>query len=255
MIDRVRFLRSSWTPATVAALAAIVGVVAALSRTTAVFKPSPAAPAAASRTVVRFADSRNGEATGWGAHSAMSDLAPLFLPSDRNARLPPLPLREPGDGTLETQNVKFRFRETDAAVLLNFPPTTLLNGKPLGRIDDLDALAADDSLSIGFGFGRRPAAPIASPPRGGLIEVYAAGSGQLLLLQEIAEAVHPVWPQVWHPLEFLAAIEPGGLVGPLSLTVTSRVDSVDAFFRDYLARNFKLGERMAPGFYRIVVSP
>lgn len=255
MINLARLLRSPWTPAAFTALGASAGLLWALSRTSATFKPGAVAPVAPPRSVVQFSDRHTGGSAEWGSHSAMNDLAPLFLPSDRNARLPPLPPREPGDGTLETQNARFTFRETDAAVLTNFPPITAPNGKPIAQLTELDAPHLDDSLPISAGFGRRPAPLKPQPPRGGLIEVYASGSGQLLVLQEIAEDSHPVWPQVWQPLEFLAAVEPGGLVGPLSLTVTSRVDTVDAFFRDYLARTFKLGERLVPGFYRVVVAP
>ncbi len=255
MINAARLMRSSWTPAAVVALGVFASLVVILSRTTAVLKPAPASLITQPRPVVQFSDPRRGGAGDWRSHSAMKDLTPLFLPSDRNARLPPLPVREPGDGTLEAQNASFTYRESDAAALVNFPPSTALNGKQLARVNELDALHVDDAQSIGFGFGRRPAVLAPRPPRGALIEVYASGSGQLLILQEIAEEAHPLWPQVWQPLEFLAAVESGGLVAPLSLTTTSRIDTIDTFFRDYLSRSFKLGERLMPGFYRVVVSP
>ncbi len=255
MTSAARLLRSGWTSAAIVALAVLASVVLILSRTSAVSKPAPAASVTQPRTVVQFSDPRRSGAGEWRSHSAMNDLTPLFLPSDRNARLPALPVREPGDGTLDAQKARFTFREADAAVLANFPSSAAINGKQLTRATELDAFHADDSLSVGFGFGRRPAALAPRAPRGGLIEVYASGSGQLLLIEELAEDVHPLWPQVWQPLEFLAAVEPAGLVAPLSLTLTSRVDSVDAFFRDFIARKFKLGERMVPGFYRVVVSP
>jgi hypothetical protein len=60
---------------------------------------------------------------------------------------------------------------------------------------------------------------------------------------------------MWAPLEFLATVEAAGLVAPLTLTGRSGVDEVDAFFRNYLVRTFRLGERLPPGFYRITVSP
>jgi hypothetical protein len=56
-------------------------------------------------------------------------------------------------------------------------------------------------------------------------------------------------------MEFVAAVDPAGLVGPLVPTVRSGVEEVDNFFQNYLARTLRVGERLAPGFYRICVGP
>jgi hypothetical protein len=247
--------RFAWVSAGFAALVITGAGVFLLSRTS-VAPPRESVPSA-SRPLVRFAELGVQAGTGaWEVHSAMNDLTPLFLPSDRNARLPRLPLREPGDGTLDAETAKFRYREADAGVLSNFPPAATLNGKPLSQVSEIDGLhCGDQSNALAPGFGRRPSQVIPFPARGGLIEVFAAGTGQLIVREQIAYNSRPAWPQAWQPLEFLAAVETGGLVSPLSLTVASRVDAVDAFFRDYLARSFKVGERLAPGFYRVVVSP
>ena len=39
----------------------------------------------------------------------------------------------------------------------------------------------------------------------------------------------------WQPMEFIAAVDPAGLVGPLVPTARSGVDEVDAYFGRYLA--------------------
>ena len=59
----------------------------------------------------------------------------------------------------------------------------------------------------------------------------------------------------WQPAEFLIAVTPAGLLGRPVETVSSDVEDVDVFFRDYLARTLRLGERLPPGFYRVVVGP
>ena len=38
-------------------------------------------------------------------------------------------------------------------------------------------------------------------------------------------------------------------------TVSSDLEDVDVFFRDYLAKTLHLGERLPPGNYRVVVGP
>lgn len=256
MIQHGAPLRSGWLLGAFAAFAAGGLLIFALSRSAINLSPSLGVPAQSPRPVVRFSPpSAPSGAVAWEPHSAMDDLSPLFLPSDRNARLPTLPLREPGDGTLDAQPASFRFRETDASLLTNFPPATSVNGKPVSEATELDVLRADGAVPIASGFGRHSIVLGPTPPRGALIEIFASGSGQVLDVSEIGEDSHPLWPQVWQPLEFLAAVDSGGLVSPLSLIVASRVDNVDTFFRDYLARTFRVGERLAPGFYRIVVSP
>jgi hypothetical protein len=56
-------------------------------------------------------------------------------------------------------------------------------------------------------------------------------------------------------MEFMAAVDASGLVGPLVLTVHSDVAEVDAYFGRYLAETFRIGQRLEPGFYRICVGP
>jgi hypothetical protein len=249
-------LRSSWLAATLIACAAVGILVFSLRHTAIGLGPSASAGKSAYRPMVLLSKATAQTGVGaWDLHSMMNDLSPLFLPSDRNARLPALPLREPGDGTLDAETAILRFREADSAILLSLPPGITLNDKPLSQATELDGLRADYAASFASGLGRRQLPVVPAPARGGLIEVYASGSGQIIHIEELKEGLHPLWPQVWQPLEFLAAVDPSGLVSPLSLTVASRVDSVDAFFRDYLARTFRVGERLAPGFYRIVVSP
>jgi hypothetical protein len=59
----------------------------------------------------------------------------------------------------------------------------------------------------------------------------------------------------WAPVEFVARVDAAGLVGPLVVTERSGLEEVDVFFANYLARTLRVGERLAPGFYRICVGP
>ena len=56
-------------------------------------------------------------------------------------------------------------------------------------------------------------------------------------------------------MEFIAAVDTAGLVGPLVPTVRSTDADVDDYFGRYLAETLRVGQRLAPGFYRISVGP
>jgi len=53
----------------------------------------------------------------------------------------------------------------------------------------------------------------------------------------------------------MAAVDPAGLVGPVVPTVRSGVSEVDDYFARYLEETLRVGQRLAPGFYRISVGP
>lgn len=55
------------------------------------------------------------------------------------------------------------------------------------------------------------------------------------------------------PVEFLVVVEAGGLIGEPFLTAGSGWDEVDSFFRTYLVKSYRLGERLRPGRYRVVI--
>ena len=59
----------------------------------------------------------------------------------------------------------------------------------------------------------------------------------------------------WQPVEFMAAVDPSGLVGPLVRLVGSGVDAVDTAVKSMLVERLKVGQRLPPGFYRICVGP
>ena len=116
-------------------------------------------------------------------------------------------------------------------------------------------LEADGTGVAPVGFGREERRVRPEAARGGLLEVIAAGTGERVLTAELPEALVPPGGKAWEPLELLAIVDVAGLAGPLVVTESSRVEEVDAHFRRQLRQVFRLGERLAPGVYRVVVGP
>jgi hypothetical protein len=106
-----------------------------------------------------------------------------------------------------------------------------------------------------LGFGQQAILLKRLPARGGYIEVYDSNTGRLVLGEAVKVSDQPPSADGWEPMEFIAAVDAAGLVGPVVRTVGSGVEQVDGFFTRYLAENLKVGHRLAPGFYRISVGP
>jgi hypothetical protein len=107
-----------------------------------------------------------------------------------------------------------------------------------------------------LGFGRRDADREPLPRRAASAEAIAVGTGERVLQISVADARPPVPPgEWWRPPEFLAAVDPSGLVGPLVLVGRSGTEEVDNYFRNYLERTLRIGARLRPGFYRICIGP
>jgi hypothetical protein len=215
------------------------GVVATLVFGTLFRAPRPPAsppPAAKPAVTVAPPDTLLGEET------ALRDPAPLSLPTEWNSRPAP-PERDPG------------------VAFSSYPPEThfATDALALALPNDVPAKPADARLSNApgnpiLGMGRTDAPVPALGARGGLLEIAAAGTGEPVLSAILADA-HPPDGVFWHPLEFIAAVDAAGLVGPLVLSVPSSSDTVNAYFEGYLAQTFRVGDRLAPGFYHLRVEP
>jgi hypothetical protein len=240
--------RRRWIASGVAATAILTGVLALFRA------PSrPPASTLAGRPPVQLA--RPGTADPILREQAeMRDLAPLFLPTERNASLTIAP-RDPNRSLLEDQSPKLRFGEAEANVVKSFPPVALVNGRPAAQAGPLDLFSPDSVAASLAGFGREPAPIAPLPPRGGFVEVVASRSGERVLAEPITPAAGPSGEKQWGPVEFLALVDSAGLAAPLSVTAGSRVAEVDAHFSNYLSQVFRVGDRLAPGFYRITVAP
>jgi hypothetical protein len=87
------------------------------------------------------------------------------------------------------------------------------------------------------------------------VEIVDAGTGRSVFGAPVNDAQPPTSSVPWQPMEFMAAVDSSGLVGPVVPTTRSGVAEVDAYFGRYLADTLRVGQRLAPGFYRIVVGP
>jgi hypothetical protein len=153
--------------------------------------------------------------------------------------------REPG-----TAFAGFPARLTfaESGLALHLPPAAAVPENPA------EALAGDPPGAPFIGFGRSDLKVETLPPRGAYVEIVDAGSGKRVFGQPVADA-HPPSPSPWRPMEFVAAVDPAGLVGPVVATVSSGAGDVDDYFARYLAETLRVGQRLAPGFYRISVGP
>lgn len=240
--------RSRWTVAAGGALL-VVAALALMVR----LPPQPVAPTRTARAPVKLARTD-------AAHrveveeTMMRDLTPLFLPTDRNVRLAPPLLREPGETVFDLHPFSPDFAEAEPRVVRDLPAVATVNGVPMGSARPVDALRGEGNSAL-LGFGRREAVINQLPSRGAFIEVVAMATGQRVLGATLPLDGSPSTNQPWIPVEFIATIDAAGLALPLALTAGSRVDEVDAHFKNYLERKYRIGERLPPGFYRITVGP
>lgn len=184
----------------------------------------------------------------------MRDLTPLFLPTERNARLKQPPLREPGESVFELPAAGVAYLDGEPNLARNLPAVVTLNGKPLASARPIDALGSEDSVAA-LGLGRNEAVVVPAVARGGFVDVVALATGRRVHAEPLPVEARPPTEQPWFPLEFMGAVDAAGLIAPLTLTAGSRADEVDAHFRKYLAQAYRIGERLPPGFYRITVTP
>lgn len=190
-----------------------------------------------------------------GEETILRDLTPLFLPTERNASLRRLPVREPGQSVLDLEAPKLGMAISGWRFNDRLPPVITLQGRALAEVTPLAALQAITPDPAVPGFGRAPATVAPMQPRGGLIQIVRASDGSRLPPVVLDPEARPNTDQVWQPLEFLVKVGPAGLVAPPTITTRSGVEEVDVFYRNYLARIFRIGERLRPGFYRITVAP
>jgi hypothetical protein len=182
---------------------------------------------------------------------ALLDPDPLFLPTPYNASQPRLPAsirREPGAAS---QPVPAKYVFDDQQAGLTFPETVSIPANP---VESLTYGKAQNAYDVAGRFAREEK-PL--PARLATVEVLKAKSGQETLTADIAPADIPqaVILADWEPFELLAAVDVTGIVGLPVVVRSSKFEAVDSFFRSYLAREFHLGERVPPGFYRLRVGP
>ena len=239
MTAMLRTTQRHWAVAGAGA-AAVGALVVLLFRHATPPSPPPAqAPHRPTVTLVNATDQAlNDEAV-------LLDPTPLFLPTKWNATQRELAPPDPGGRFQGFDAPKLSFAENELKLGLPAPIAV-----PAGPAE---AVAADAPTAVLAGFGRVDVPEVGPAARGAFVEVRMAGNGRKVLAQAIPGA--PPGQGGWAPVEFVARVDAAGLVGPLVVTERSGLEEVDIFFANYLARTLRVGERLAPGFYRICVGP
>jgi hypothetical protein len=179
---------------------------------------------------------------------ALRDPTPLFLPTEWNASEDALAMnapREPG-GSFQDYAPHFVFPESE--LQLKFGETAEVPKKAA----EVFAISGASQSLLGLGQIDRELPTL--PVRGAFIEVVAANDGEVIMSQPLMDC-NPPEQGSWQPLDFLVAIDAAGIVRPPVLTESSRVTNVDSFFEEYLVKVLRIGERLAPGFYRVSIGP
>lgn len=174
------------------------------------------------------------------------DPKPLFLPTEWNYGQRPLPerlRRQPGQvfGTFDP--------------VLTFPEQGIkLYGVESTPVPEkLSDVLTQGNEAPFAGFGQIDAPRTALADRVGFLEVRRFTGGEPVISQTLRYFTLPRLD--YAPLEFLVVVSSAGLVGEPVLTRGSGWEEVDSFFRTYLVKTFRLGERLNPGRYRVLVGP
>lgn len=212
--------------------------------------------------------------------ATLLDWTPLFQPTQWNTARKDVAAPELG-GTFQSYRVPAKLGFADAELKLGRiePTESGANVPASGRLrtslelsepvvvprKPAEALADGLPGSLAVGFGRIDRPVVALPIHGAVVEIVTMGSGRAALpaqamaqVQALAAAAKPPKPPAgreWNAMEFFAAVDAGGLVAPPAITTRSGVEEIDSYFQNFLARTLRVGERLAPGFYRISVGP
>ena len=243
----IRRRRAGWWVAGLTVLMALVSLVVLLRPLSSDRRPPPRGKTAPQVSIVP-PDGPGGDS--W-VHDQVTffDPTPLFLPTEWNTNQGPLPAtaqRQPGQVFADFE-AKLTYGRAELVL-----PIAPAESTPQDPVDLLKTPARDPFL--GFGRTDVPLTPLAS--RTAVVEIREVGTGKLVPVPYLAGDVGLLASQTeWQPAEFLVCVTAEGLLGRPVVTVSSDVEDVDVFFRDYLENTLRLGERLAPGMYRVVVGP
>jgi hypothetical protein len=176
--------------------------------------------------------------------AVLLDKTPLFLPTDLNTSAIEVSLPKTG-GVFSDFLPIFSFSEVEVGLGGMRASEGVLAG---------DALGLSSGAPVALGFGRQSSPATAIDSRRYSLDVLAAKDGALIF-REVLASSPPRANAIWQPLEFMALIGSAGLQGPLVSITRSGSDDLDAYFADYLAKELKLGARLFPGTYRLIVGP
>jgi hypothetical protein len=202
-------------------------------------KPAPAPAAGQPGLKVVLAPALSDEA-------ALFDTAPLFLPTERNGTVD-VPAPQPGGAFAD---FKPELVLPDDQLRFGLRPPIPVPARPA------DALTEDPPGNPLLGIGQTDASIAQLPDRSSFVEVVSAATGRRVLAMPLPHAQPPeAFGPDRAPVEYLAFVDPAGLVGTLVPTSGSGSDGIDGYFARYLAQAFRIGDRLTPGIYRVSVGP
>lgn len=178
--------------------------------------------------------------------AALFDPTPLFFPTEWNYEQQPLPLslrRQPGQ-VFGSFDPKWTFAEQD----LKLSATEAGEG-PVRLADVLTQ--GNEAPFAGMGQVDVPHEPL--PERSGFVEIRSLNGNKPIIEQALVGVSIP--RPDYSPVEFIVAVSAAGVIGEPVLASGSGWDEVDAFFRTYLVKTLRVGERLNPGQYRISIGP
>ena len=103
------------------------------------------------------------------------------------------------------------------------------------------------------GMGGRDVNAVPLTERGGFLEISNLRDGKNVIAQKLEKI--PGVDSDFSPLEFLISVGTAGLNADPVLMSGSGREEIEVFLRTYLAKSFRVGERLAPGRYRILIGP
>ena len=172
------------------------------------------------------------------------DPTPLFFPTERNYGQRPLPrsaLKQPGQvfGSFEA---KLTVADQNIAPYRN--ETTPVPEK-------LSDVLAQGNEAPFAGMGQVDLQKSTLPIRAGYLEVSDLKNGDTIISQALSGLNAP--RPDFAPMEFLVIVGAAGVVGDPFLISGSGGEEMDNFLRTYLVKSYRLGERLRPGRYRVLV--
>lgn len=179
-------------------------------------------------------------------HAEYFDPTPLFLPTHRNYQQGPLPdrvVKQPGQ-VFRDFEPKWHFVETA------LPEYGAASDVVSGSLPEMLAQGNDAPFA---GFGRIDPSNPPLAQRTGFMEVKLLKNGLLSVSEPLEGIDLPRIDYGW--VEFMVSVANVGLIGDPVMTVSSGQDEIDVKLKDYLVKVYRIGERLAPGRYVVLIGP
>lgn len=175
------------------------------------------------------------------------DPEPLFMPTRWNAGVQPLPgeLRRQPDQAFDSFDPQMTF------------PSNRLNPvfAPPAVAPEVPLRALDIGGSPRFATVGRLESAVTSLEREAFVEVRRTGDGGLVHAAPLTGLPASVREIPWAPIRLLIAVNETGLVGAPMIEMGSGNTEVDEAIQRFLGADYRLGNRLIPGFYRVTVGP